>query len=117
MASSPHPAEVPATWRNPSRLLLGPGPSGIHPRVLLAMAQPTIGHLDPEFLRLMDRIQAGLRRLFATQNPVTFPVSGTGMAGMETCLCNLLEPGDRAVIGICGFFGGRLADIAQRCGA
>src|SRR3954463_10040546 len=94
MASSPHPAEAPqsGSWSNPNRLLLGPGPSGIHPRVLLAMAQPTIGHLDPAFLKLMDRIQDGLRRLFGTQNAVTFAVSGTGMAGMETCLCNLLEP-------------------------
>src|SRR5207248_3195580 len=119
MASTPHPAAAPlsGSWSNPSRLLLGPGPSSIHPRVLLAMALPTIGHLDPEFLALMDRIQGGLRRLFGTQNGVTFAVSGTGMAGMETCLCNLLEPGDRAVIGICGYFGGRIADIARRCGA
>src|SRR5437762_11768178 len=115
MAANPPPAEAPpsGSWHNPNRILLGPGPSGIHPRVLLAMAQPTIGHLDPEFLKLMDRFQDGLRRLFGTQNAVTFPVSGTGMAGMETCLCNLLEPGDRAVIGISGYFGGRLAEIAE----
>src|SRR5436305_8837197 len=112
MASSPHPAEVPATWRNPSRLLLGPGPSGIHPRVLLAMAQPTIGHLDPEFLGLMDGIMARLRPLFGTQNAATFAVSGTGMAGMETCFANLIERGDHAVIGLCGFFGDRMCDVA-----
>src|SRR5205823_5229422 len=95
MASTLHPSDglLSGSWSNPSRVLLGPGPSGIHPRVLLAMAQPTIGHLDPEFLKLLDRIQDGLRRLFGTQNTVTFAVSGTGMAGMETCLCNLLEPG------------------------
>jgi alanine-glyoxylate transaminase/serine-glyoxylate transaminase/serine-pyruvate transaminase len=106
-----------SSWRNPHRLLMGPGPSNVHPRILLAMGQQTIGHLDPSLFPLMDEIQHGLRRLFGTRNRVTFPVSGTGMAGMEACLSNLLEPGDRAVVGVHGFFGERLCEVAGRCGA
>ncbi len=105
-----------STWRSPYRILMGPGPSSSHPRVLLAMAQQTVGHLDPEFIRLMDQVQEGLRTLFGTRNRLTFPISGTGMAGMETCLVNLVEPGDRLVAGVCGFFGERLCEIAGRCG-
>ena len=100
----------------PARLLLGPGPSPVHPRVLQALAAPTLGHLDPAFLAWMDELQQLLRALFCTQNELTFAVSGTGSAGMEACLANALEPGDRVVIGEHGVFGGRMAEIASRLG-
>src|SRR5438309_7061627 len=84
---------------NPSpRVLLGPGPSDVHPRVLTAMATPLLGHLDPQFLEIMNETQDLLRRTFRTANHLTFPVSGTGSAGMETCVVNLIEPGDRMVV-------------------
>ena len=103
---------------NPSpRLLLGPGPCDVHPRVLAAMTTPLVGHLDPEFLVIMNETQDMLRQAFATANPLTFPVSATGMAGMETCMVNLLEPGDKAVICVKGFFGQRLVEVASRAGA
>ncbi|MGH7144182.1 MAG: pyridoxal-phosphate-dependent aminotransferase family protein [Planctomycetota bacterium] len=103
---------------NPSvRFLMGPGPSDVHPRILKAMATPLVGHLDPQFLTIMNDIKAMLQAVFKTKNDLTFAVSGTGSAGMETVLVNLLEPGDEAVICIHGVFGGRLADIAGRCGA
>jgi alanine-glyoxylate transaminase / serine-glyoxylate transaminase / serine-pyruvate transaminase len=103
--------------RIPQRILLGPGPSDVPARVLLAMAQPTIGHLDPVFLQLMDEVRSGLKRVFRTQNEMTLAVSGTGSAGMETAFVNLVEPGDRVLIGVNGVFGGRMVDVAQRCGA
>jgi alanine-glyoxylate transaminase / serine-glyoxylate transaminase / serine-pyruvate transaminase len=99
------------------RLLLGPGPSPVHPRVLAAMGRPPIGYLDPELFAILGQIQAGLRNLYQTKNPYTLAVTGTGMAGMEFCLANLIEPGETVVLGICGFFGGRMAEIATRCGA
>jgi alanine-glyoxylate transaminase/serine-glyoxylate transaminase/serine-pyruvate transaminase len=103
---------------NPSpRLLLGPGPSDAHPRVLAAMATPLVGHLDPQFLTMMGEVQDMLRRVFQTKNTLTFPVSGTGMAGMETCVVNLIEPGDRMVVCVNGVFGQRMTDVAQRAGA
>lgn len=106
------------TQLNPSnRILMGPGPSDAHPRVLKAMATPLIGHLDPEFLVIMDDIKAMVQQTFQTQNPLTFVVSAPGSAGMETCLVNLLEPGDEAVVCIHGVFGNRMADIVERCGA
>jgi alanine-glyoxylate transaminase / serine-glyoxylate transaminase / serine-pyruvate transaminase len=98
----------------PSRILLGPGPSTVSPRVLRAMAQPLLGHLDPQFLALMDEVQQLLRYVFQTQNELTIPVSGTGSAGMEAALCNFIEPGDRVLIGINGYFGERLFDMAGR---
>jgi alanine-glyoxylate transaminase/serine-glyoxylate transaminase/serine-pyruvate transaminase len=101
----------------PRRLLLGPGPSNVHPRVLRAMAQPLVGHLDPAFLALLDRVQAALRRLFGTANELTLPLSATGSAGMEACLVNLLEPGDDVVVGVAGVFGERMAEVARRAGA
>lgn len=101
----------------PQRMLMGPGPSDVSPAVLQAMARPTIGHLDPAFLRIMDEIRAMLRRLFGTDNELTVPMSGTGSAGMETCLVNLIEPGDRVVVGVHGVFGGRMAEVARRAGA
>src|SRR5215472_16898073 len=103
---------------NPSsRILLGPGPSDVHPRVLTAIATPLLGHLDPQFLDIMNETQELLRRSFRTTNRLTFPVSGTGSAGMETCVVNLIEPGDRMVVCINGVFGQRMTDVAQRAGA
>jgi alanine-glyoxylate transaminase/serine-glyoxylate transaminase/serine-pyruvate transaminase len=103
---------------NPSpRVLLGPGPSDVHPRVLTAMATPLLGHLDPEFLALMNETQDMLRQVFRTRNGLTFPVSGTGSAGMETCVVNLIEPGDKMVVCVNGVFGQRMTDVAQRAGA
>jgi len=99
------------------RLLLGPGPSNVHPRVLNAMAQPLYGHLDPAFLAILDEVQRGLRELFGTANPLTLPLSATGSAGMEACLCNLLEPGDEIVVGVAGVFGARMSEVAERIGA
>jgi alanine-glyoxylate transaminase / serine-glyoxylate transaminase / serine-pyruvate transaminase len=104
-------------WNPPQRVLMGPGPSNVHPRVLQALGQWTIGHLDPQFLALMDETMELLRLVFQTRNPLTFPVSGTGSAGMEAAFVNLLEPGDRAVIGVNGVFGERMCDVAGRCGA
>jgi alanine-glyoxylate transaminase/serine-glyoxylate transaminase/serine-pyruvate transaminase len=99
------------------RLLLGPGPSNVDPRVLRAMAQPLFGHLDPAFLAILDEVQNGLRDLFGTTNSLTLPLSATGSAGMEACLCNLLEPGDEIVVGVAGVFGGRMCEVAERIGA
>ena len=96
---------------------MGPGPSEVSDRVLRAMSAPLLGHLDPAFLALMDRVQAMLRGLFGTRNRMTLPISGTGSAGMETCFVNLIEPGDTALVGVAGVFGGRMAEVASRCGA
>ncbi|MCA8959995.1 MAG: alanine--glyoxylate aminotransferase family protein [Planctomycetes bacterium] len=101
----------------PERLLLGPGPSAVPASVLRALGAPTIGHLDPEYLSLMDETRAMLRALFRTENEMTLAIPGTGSAGMETSLVNMIEPGDRVVIGVSGVFGGRLCDIAERAGA
>ena len=101
----------------PNRILLGPGPSNIHPRVQMAMLAPIVGHLDPYFLTIMEDTEKPLRSVFRTQNQLTFPISGTGSAGMEASFCNFLEPGDVAVIGVNGFFGERMGEIALRCGA
>jgi alanine-glyoxylate transaminase/serine-glyoxylate transaminase/serine-pyruvate transaminase len=98
------------------RILMGPGPSNVPARVLQAMSAPCIGHLDPYFLFIMDETQRLLKFLFQTENPFTIPVSGTGSAGMETCLVNLVEPGDEVVVCINGFFGSRMADIVGRVG-
>jgi len=99
------------------RLLLGPGPSPVSARILKALSLPTLGHLDPQFLELLDDVNEGLRGLFGTANDSTFPVSGTGSAGMEASLVNLLEPGDTAIVGVKGVFGTRLAEMARRMGA
>jgi alanine-glyoxylate transaminase/serine-glyoxylate transaminase/serine-pyruvate transaminase len=101
----------------PARLLLGPGPSTVSPRVLRAMSIPLVGHLDPAFLHIMDETKRLLQFVFQTRNELTIPISGTGSAGMEACLVNLLEPGDEAVVCINGVFGTRMADIVERCGA
>ena len=101
----------------PERTLMGPGPSDIHPRVYHAIAAPVVGHLDPEFLKVMEETKELLRYVFETKNRLTIPMSGTGSAGMETCICNLLEPGDRAVVCINGVFGTRMQDVIERTGA
>ena len=101
----------------PLRILLGPGPSNVHPRVQQAMAASMVGHLDPYFVKIMDDTVDLLRYLFRTQNRLTFPISGTGSAGMEASFCNFLEPGDTVVIGVNGVFGERMVDNAARCGA
>lgn len=99
------------------RLLLGPGPSNPYPEAQLALGRPMLGHLDPEFLALLDETAERLRRVFRTRNALTLPISGTGSAGMETCFVNLLEPGDTAIVGVNGVFGERMCDVARRCGA
>src|SRR5438874_8265644 len=109
--------QVPAVFQPPKRLLMGPGPSNAAPSVLKAMSAPLLGHLDPVFVKMMDEIKAMLRQVFLTKNEMTFPVSGTGSAGMEFCFVNLIEPGDEAIIGVNGVFGGRMVDVAERCGA
>jgi alanine-glyoxylate transaminase/serine-glyoxylate transaminase/serine-pyruvate transaminase len=101
----------------PQRLLLGPGPSDVHPRVLTAMATPLLGHLDPAFLEIMQETQEMLRAAYCTKNALTFPISATGMAGMEACFVNLVEPGDKVVVCSKGFFGQRMIDVAGRSGA
>ncbi len=99
------------------RILLGPGPSSISSHVLEAMARPPIGYLDPELFTLLESLRGDLRTVFGTQNAFTIPLTGTGMAGMEASLCNLIEPGDPVVIGVNGFFGGRMVEICRRLGA
>ncbi|MEK7765698.1 MAG: alanine--glyoxylate aminotransferase family protein, partial [bacterium] len=101
----------------PARLLLGPGPSAVDPRVLAAQAQPLLGHLDPAFLSLMDDVKELLRHAFQTRNPFTLPISGTGSAGMETAFVNFLRPGDRVVVGVNGAFGARMCEVAWKVGA
>jgi alanine-glyoxylate transaminase / serine-glyoxylate transaminase / serine-pyruvate transaminase len=110
-ATCPNPVQPPV------RTLMGPGPSDIAPSVLAAMAAPTVGHLDPYFLQIMDEVQTMLRQVFQTENKMTMAISGTGSAGMETCVVNLIEPGDNAIICQNGVFGGRMADVAERVGA
>jgi len=103
---------------NPRRkILMGPGPSDVHPRVLKAMSTPLVGHLDPDFLEIMNETRDMLREVFQTKNELTIALSGTGSAGMEAALVNMLEPGDKAIICINGLFAERMADIVKRCGA
>lgn len=101
----------------PQRLLMGAGPSNVHPRVLQAMTASLLGHLDPVFLQVMDDVRSMLREVFKTDNPATLPVSGTGTAGMEAACVNILEPGDVFIVATNGYFGERLAEIASRTGA
>jgi alanine-glyoxylate transaminase/serine-glyoxylate transaminase/serine-pyruvate transaminase len=109
--------QIPAAFNPPPRLLMGPGPSDVSPAVLRAMSLPLVGHLDPAFVKLMEEIKAMLRAVFLTKNDMTFPISGTGSAGMEFCCVNLIEPGDEVIIGVNGVFGTRMCDVAERCGA
>ena len=108
---------LPPPLAPPSRILMGPGPSDTHPRVLSALRAPTVGHLDPFFLKTMNEVQAMLRELFQTKNEMTLAVSGTGSSGMETCVVNLVEPGDKVVVGVNGVFGGRKKVVFERAGA
>ncbi len=108
MQSATFPAE---------RILLGPGPSPVSQRVLRALGAPTLGHLDPQYLALMDETCQMLRQVFGTDNALTFPVSGTGMAGMECLAVNLVEPGDEVIVCVNGVFGSRMKDVMERCGA
>jgi alanine-glyoxylate transaminase/serine-glyoxylate transaminase/serine-pyruvate transaminase len=95
---------------------MGPGPSGAHPRVLRAMTAPILGHLDPEFLKIMDECRTMLRQVLRTENEVTIATPGTGTSGMEAAVMNIVEPGDKVVVGICGYFGERIAQMAERAG-
>ena len=104
------------SFNPPMRTLMGPGPSDVHPRVLAAMARPTIGHLDPAFVGMMDEVKAMLQYAFQTRNHLTMPVSAPGSAGMETCFVNLVEPGDKVVVCINGVFGGRMKENVDRLG-
>lgn len=103
-------------FQPPEVLLLGPGPSPTSEAVRSAMAAPLLGHLDPAFLPLLERVQRGLRTAFGTQNPFTLPIAGTGTAGMECLVANLVEPGDRVVVGVHGVFGQRFAEAVRRAG-
>ncbi len=108
---------VPDALKISNRVLLGPGPSEVPPRVLEAMGKPLLGHLDPDFVAIMDETQALLRYVFQTKNPLTLAISGTGSAGMETVVVNLIEPGDKMLVCINGVFGARMKDVAERAGA
>jgi len=101
----------------PLRTLMGPGPSDVHPRILGAMARPTIGHLDPSFVAMMDDVKGMLQTVFQTKNQLTLPVSAPGSAGMETCFVNLIEPGEKVVVCQNGAFGGRMKENVERVGA
>jgi alanine-glyoxylate transaminase/serine-glyoxylate transaminase/serine-pyruvate transaminase len=104
-----------SSFQPPRRILLGPGPSDVHQRVLDAMARPTVGHLDPTFGAMMDELKTLLRYAYQTENALTFPVSAPGSVGMETCFVNLVEPGDKVIVCANGVFGRRMAENVKRC--
>jgi alanine-glyoxylate transaminase/serine-glyoxylate transaminase/serine-pyruvate transaminase len=104
------------SFHPPVRTLMGPGPSDVNPRILEALSRPTIGHLDPAFVAMMEELKELLRYAFQTGNPLTMPVSAPGSAGMETCFVNLVQPGDKVVVCINGVFGGRMKENVERCG-
>jgi len=104
------------SFHPPQRTLMGPGPSDVHPRILEAMGRPTIGHLDPLFVGMMDEMKSLLQYAFRTENELTMPVSAPGSAGMETCFVNLVEPGDKVIVCQNGVFGGRMKENVERCG-
>ncbi|MBT8142458.1 MAG: alanine--glyoxylate aminotransferase family protein [Gammaproteobacteria bacterium] len=105
------------SFHPPVRTLMGPGPSDVHPRVLEASARPTIGHLDPEFIRMMDEVKLMLQQAFLTKNALSMPISAPGSAGMEACFVNLLEAGDKVIVCRNGVFGERMRHNVERCGA
>lgn len=105
------------SFQPPVRTLMGPGPSDVHPRVLSAMARPTIGHLDPQFVHMMDELKALLQYAFQTRNALTIPISAPGSGGMEACFVNLVEPGDKVIVCQNGVFGVRMRENVERCGA
>jgi len=111
-----YPAKKITTFYPPQRTLMGPGPSDTHPRVLSAMARPTLGHLDPVFTDMMEELKSLLRYSFQTANPMTFPVSGPGSVGMEMCFVNMVNPGDKVIVCRNGVFGSRMLENVQRCG-
>jgi len=104
------------TFNPPLRTLMGPGPSDVHPRILEALSRPTIGHLDPAFISMMDELKELLQYAFQTRNAMTMPVSAPGSAGMETCFVNLVEPGNKVIVCQNGVFGGRMKENVERCG-
>jgi len=104
------------SFNPPTRTLMGPGPSDVHPRILSALARPTIGHLDPVFVEMMDDVKGLLQYAFQTENELTMPVSAPGSAGMEACFANLVEPGDKVIVCQNGVFGGRMKENVERCG-
>ena len=105
------------SFHPPVRTLMGPGPSDVNPRILEALSRPTIGHLDPAFIEMMDETKALIQYAFQTENELSLPVSAPGSAGMETVFTNLLEPGDKAIVCQNGVFGGRMKENVERCGA
>lgn len=111
------PATVFTPVEPPERLLMGPGPSNPHPAVLRAAAAPVLGHLDPAYLAILGETAEMLRQVYGTRNALTLAIPGTGFSGMEATLCNLLEPGDTLLVGAAGFFGAKMAEIGNRCGA
>ena len=106
-----------SSFNPPIRTLMGPGPSDVHPRILEALSRPTIGHLDPQFVSMMDEVKTMLQYAFQTKNELTIPVSAPGSAGMETCFVNLIEPGDKVIVCQNGVFGGRMKENVERIGA
>lgn len=106
-----------SSFNPPVRTLMGPGPSDVHPRILSALARPTIGHLDPAFVQMMDELKSLLQYAMQTKNELTIPVSAPGSAGMETCFVNLIEPGDKVIVCQNGVFGGRMKENVERIGA
>ena len=105
-----------SSFHPPQRTLMGPGPSDVNPRILEAMSRPTIGHLDPAFVGMMDEVKGLLKYAFQTENELTMPVSAPGSAGMESCFVNLVEPGDKVIVCQNGVFGGRMKENVERCG-
>ena len=106
-----------SAFHPPLRTLMGPGPSDVPPRILEALSRPTIGHLDPKFIDLMDEVKALLQYVMQTENALTMPISAPGSAGMEACFVNLVEPGDKVIVCQNGVFGGRMKENVERCGA
>jgi alanine-glyoxylate transaminase/serine-glyoxylate transaminase/serine-pyruvate transaminase len=105
------------SFHPPVRTLMGPGPSDVNPRILDALSRPTIGHLDPKFVEMMDEVKSLLQFAFQTSNELTIPVSAPGSAGMETVFTNLLEAGDQVIVCQNGVFGGRMKENVERCGS
>lgn len=114
---SPAPHKKITSFHPPQRILMGPGPSNINPRVLAAMSSPVIGYLDPIFVEMMEELKSLLRYVFQTENALTYPISGPGSVGMETCFVNMVSPGDKVIICRNGVFGGRMIENVERCGA
>jgi len=116
MAAAASPRKKITSFHPPQRVLLGPGPSNINPRVLAAMSLPVIGYLDPIFVEMMEELKTLLRYTMMTDNPLTFPVSGPGSVGMESCFVNMVSPGDKVIVARNGVFGGRMIENVERCG-